>query len=195
MMGPEQVLEFWLDRVGPAGWYKAGDVALDDEIRTKFSPLWEAARDGGLGLWLTYPSGALAYLIVTDQFSRNMFRGEAQAFLLDPLALAVAKSAIHKGWDLRIDGAARQFFYLPLMHSESLVDQERCVRLLVERMPVTGANNLLHAQAHREVIRQFGRFPYRNDALGRADTRSEVDYAAQGGYARTLRGLQTGIAA
>lgn len=195
MIGPEQVLEFWLDRVGPTGWYKADDAALDEEIRTTFMPVWEAARDGGLGLWLTYPSGALAYLIVTDQFSRNMFRGDARSFLLDPLALAVAKSAIHKGWDMRIDGAARQFFYMPLMHSESLADQERCVRLLVERMPVTGANNLLHARAHREVIRQFGRFPYRNSALGRAQTRSEIDYAGNGGYALTLRQLQADIAA
>jgi len=195
MIGPEQVLEFWLDRVGPKGWYKADDAALDDEIRSTFMPVWEAARDGGLGLWLTYPTGALAYLIVTDQFSRNMFRGEAEAFLLDPLALAVAKSVIHKGWDLRIDGAPRQFFYLPLMHSESLADQERCVRLLVERMPVTGADNLRHAQAHREVIRQFGRFPYRNAALGRTHTRSETDYTADGGYALTLRQLQGNVAA
>jgi len=195
MVGPEKVLEFWLDKIGPDGWYVADD-AVDAQIRVQFMPTWEAARDGGSSLWLTYPSGALAYLIVTDQFSRNMFRNnDGRAFSLDPLALAAAKSAICKGWDLKIDPPARQFFYLPLMHSENLADQERCVRLMVERMPQTGADNLLHAQAHREVIRQFGRFPYRNAALSRADTRSEVVYASEGGYGHTLRSLQSTQAA
>lgn len=191
---PQEVLEFWLDEVGPKGWY-ATDAALDARITERFHALWEQARAGGLSLWLTYPSGVLAYLIVTDQFSRNMFRGQADAFALDRIALAVAKRAIDKGWDLKIASPARQFFYLPLMHSENLYDQGRCVRLMVERMPQDGADNLLHARAHREVIRQFGRFPYRNAALGRADTRSEKVYADQGGYGHTLRQLQAGIAA
>lgn len=194
MVGPEEVLEFWLDTVGPKGWY-AVDDATDAEIRRRFMPAWEAARDGGLSMWLTYPTGALAYLIVTDQFSRNMFRGEGTAFALDPVALAVAKLAICKGWDLKIDAPARQFFYLPLMHSENLADQDRCIRLLVERMPDGGADNILHAQAHREVIREFGRFPYRNEALSRVDTRSEIAYARNGGYGHTLRQLQSKQAA
>jgi len=195
MVGPEQVLEFWLDKIGPAGWYGADD-AVDAEIREKFMPVWDAAGSGGLSMWLTYPSGALAYLIVTDQFSRNMFRNnDGRAFALDPIALAVAKSAICKGWDMKIDPPARQFFYLPMMHSENLCDQERCVRLMVERMPQNGADNMLHAQAHREVIRQFGRFPYRNAALSRLDTRSETDYARAGGYGHTVRQLQSKKAA
>lgn len=187
MVGPETVLEFWLDRVGPDGWYAADD-AVDAEIREMFLSTWEVLRDGGLSMWLTYPSGALAYLIVADQFARNMFRGSGDAFLLDPIAIAVAKSAICKGWDVKIDEPARQFFYLPLMHSESLCDQDRCIRLMVERLPKS--NNLIHAQAHREVIRQFGRFPYRNEALGRTATRGEITYVAQGGYGQTLRQLQ-----
>ena len=194
MVGPEEVLEFWLDEVGPKGWY-AVDDALDAEIRNRFMSTWEVARNGGLSLWLTYPSGALAYLILTDQFSRNMFRGEGTAFALDPIALAVAKRAICKEWDTKIDAPARQFFYLPLMHSENLCDQDRCVRLLVERMPNAGEDNILHAQAHREVIREFGRFPYRNDALSRANTRSETVYADKGGYGYTLRQLQAKVAA
>jgi uncharacterized protein (DUF924 family) len=194
MVGPEKVLEFWLDRVGPTGWYAADD-AVDAEIRETFMPTWEAIRDGGLSLWLTYPSGALAYLIVADQFSRNMFRNSSEAFSIDPLALAVAKRTVCKGWDLKIDEPARQFFYLPLMHSENLCDQDRCIRLMVERMPLGGEGNLFHAQVHREVIRQFGRFPYRNEVLGRTDTRGELAYAAQGGYGYTLRQLQADIAA
>lgn len=194
MVSSEQVLNFWLDRVGPKGWYAADD-ALDEEIRDTFLPTWEAARDGGLSMWLTYPSGALAYLILTDQFSRNMYRGSGDAFALDAVAIAVAKRAICKGWDMKIDGPARQFFYLPLMHSESVCDQDRCVRLMFERLGEDGESNLTHAQAHREVIRQFGRFPYRNAALGRTDTRSETAYVAAGGYGFTLRQLQADVAA
>ncbi|MEQ6247764.1 DUF924 family protein [Sulfitobacter sp. HNIBRBA3233] len=193
MVGPEEVLAFWLDKVGPKGWY-ATDDALDAEITERFGETWQAARDGSLGLWLTYPSGTLAYLILTDQFSRNMFRGDARSFEMDPLALAVAKRAIYQGWDMKIDVPARQFFYLPLMHSESLSDQDRCVRLMCERLPDSDSN-LLHARAHREVIRQFGRFPYRNDALSRSTTRGERDYAAKGGYGHTLRQLQEDVAA
>ncbi len=194
MVGPEKVLEFWLDRVGSKGWY-ASDDAVDAEICKTFMSTWESIRDGGHSLWLTYPSGALAYLIVADQFSRNMFRDSGEAFSTDATALAVAKRVICKGWDLKIDEPARQFFYLPLMHSENLCDQDRCIRLMVERMPEAGEGNLIHAQAHREVIRQFGRFPYRNAVLGRTDTRAETAYAAQGGYGFTLRQLQADIAA
>jgi len=141
-------------------------------------------------MWMTYPSGALAYLIVTDQFPRNMFRGQARAFASDHLGLAVSKAAILKDWDLRIDPPARQFFYLPLMHSESVTDQERCVRLFHTRMADSDGNNLLHAKAHREVIRKFGRFPFRNDALERRTTEPEADFIKEGGYGATVRALQ-----
>lgn len=189
MVGPEEVLKFWLDEVGPDGWYKVED-ALDNEIRARFRAAWDGAGEGRYSLWLTYPSGALAYIILTDQFPRNMFRGDSRAFSTDRVALAVAKAAVDRGWDLKIDEPARQFFYLPMMHSENLCDQERCVRLMHERMPEGGAANLLHARAHREVIRQFGRFPYRNAALKRADTATEAAYVAAGGYGQTVRELQ-----
>lgn len=189
MVGPEDVLSFWLDEVGEARWY-VQDAALDAEITERFRETWEAARKGGCSLWLTYPSGALAYIILTDQFPRNMFRGSGMAFATDRAALAAAKAAVDKGWDMRIDEPARQFFYTPMMHSENLCDQERCIRLLCERMPATGAANLLHARAHREVIRQFGRFPYRNEALARCSTPPETDYVSAGGYGETVRNLQ-----
>lgn len=188
MVSPDEVLGFWLDEVGPRGWYAASDK-LDQTIRDRFSATWQNAREGAFGLWLTYASGTLAYIILTDQFSRNMFRGEARAFATDRIALAAAKMAINRGWDLRINEPARQFFYLPLMHSESLCDQDRCVRLICERMPLHGPENLVHARAHREVIRQFGRFPHRNAALGRASTAPEGAYLAHGGYGATLRQL------
>jgi uncharacterized protein (DUF924 family) len=185
----DEVLRFWLDEIGPAGWY-AGGEELDQLIRDRFQETWEAVRQGTYAMWLTYPSGALAYIILTDQLPRNMFRNSGKAFSTDRLALAVAKCAIDKGWDLKIDEPARQFFYLPMMHSECLADQERCVRMMLERMPQSGAGNLLHAKAHREVIRQFGRFPYRNDALERPSSAPERAYVAAGGYGQTVKQLQ-----
>ncbi|MEM9240357.1 MAG: DUF924 family protein [Pseudomonadota bacterium] len=189
MTSPEEVLEFWLDELGPSKWYKASDE-LDTTIRDRFENAWQNALEGTYGLWLTYPSGTLAYILLMDQFPRNMFRDDPRSFEADQYALAASKLAIQNGWDTRIDEPARQFFYLPLMHSENLCDQERCIRLLIERMPETGADNLFHARAHREVIRQFGRFPYRNSVLSRASTGSEQTYLKQGGYGSTVRELQ-----
>ncbi len=194
MADPEDILAFWLDEVGPKGWYQ-GSEALDQKIRDRFEKAWMEAQDGACGLWLTYASGSLAYIILADQFSRNMFRGTCQAFVSDCAARAVAKAAIAKGWDLKIDEPARQFFYMPLMHSESLCDQDRCVRLMKERMPETGEDNLLHAQAHREIIRRFGRFPYRNDALQRESTQAETAFLENGGYGEMLRALKEKVAA
>ncbi|WP_170774599.1 DUF924 family protein [Ruegeria lacuscaerulensis] len=188
MAGPEDVLSFWLDEVGPKGWYEQ-DEALDAEIREKFLTTWGQACEGKFSLWLTYPSGSLAYIILMDQFPRNMFRGSAKAFASDRAALTAAKCAVDKGWDLKIDEPARQFFYLPMMHSENLCDQERCVRLMCQNIN-SDSSNLLHARAHREVIRQFGRFPYRNEALSRPMTAPEAAYVDMGGYGATVRELQ-----
>lgn len=194
MTAPEEVLRFWLDEVGPNGWYAQSD-SLDREVRARFQETWERAREGTCGLWLTYPSGALAYIILMDQFPRNMFRGRASAFATDRQANAAAKAAICRKWDLRLDTPARQFFYMPLMHSENLCDQERCIRLVMERMPETGADTLLHARAHRDIIRMFGRFPYRNAPLDRPSTAPEREFLAQGGYGSALRSLQEADAA
>ena len=188
MSNPEDIIAFWLDEVGPKGWYNV-DEALDQTIRDRFSDDWHNAQDGAFALWLTYPSGVLAYLILLDQFPRNMFREDKRAFSTDMAALEAAKCAVKKGWDLRIDEPARQFFYLPMMHSENLCDQDRCVRLMLTRMPESGASNLLHAKVHREVIRKFGRFPYRNSALSRATTPPEAAFVDEGGYGAMLERL------
>ncbi|MEO3413983.1 DUF924 family protein [Roseovarius sp. CAU 1744] len=194
MVTPDDVLSFWLDDVGPAGWYETSPE-LDQKIRDRFEEAWHEAREGRYGLWLTYPSGTLAYIILMDQFPRNMFRDDERAFATDRHASAAAKAAIHRKWDMRIDEPARQFFYLPMMHSENLCDQDRCIRLICERMPKTGPGNLLHARAHREVIRMFGRFPYRNEALDRECTAAERAYIDEGGYGMTVRDLQADDAA
>ena len=188
MAGPDDILSFWLDEIGPDGWYK-NDPELDATIRDRFEDTWNGAMEGRFGLWLTYPSGSLAYIILLDQFSRNMFRGTAKSFFSDTVALAAAKQAIGRGWDMKIESPARQFFYMPLMHSENLCDQDRCVRLMNERL-TDAPGNLLHAKAHREVIRQFGRFPTRNEALSRKSTSSETSFVADGGYGATVRSLQ-----
>ncbi len=189
MARPEDVLSFWLDEVGPAGWYTQND-ALDAKITERFEPVWERARDGGLSLWMTYPSGALAYLILTDQFPRNIFRGTAKAFATDRAALAFSKIAVERNWDQKIDCPARQFFYMPMMHSECISDQERCIRMFTTRMEDEDNSNLLHAQAHRDVIRRFGRFPFRNEALERRTLETEEAFLAAGGYGATVREMQ-----
>ena len=183
-----EVVDFWLDEVGADRWY-AADEALDHEVRRRFEQLWWDTLNGANGLWLTYASGTLAYLILMDQMPRNMFRGTARSFGSDRHALAASKAALHNGWDLKIDEPARQFFYMPLMHSESLTDQDRAVRLIMSRLPQGRTFQLPHAQAHRDIIRKFGRFPARNDALNRRATAPEVIYTKAGGYDFTLKSL------
>ncbi len=185
MHTPDEVLSFWLTEKKPSDWYMGGE-ALDAEIRDRFEAMWEAGRDGKLCGWTSKPESTLALLILLDQFPRNMFRGTHKAFSTDLLARKVAKKAIDKGWDMRISEPERQFVYLPLMHSECLCDQERCVRLMLTRMPESGDGNLLHAKAHREVIRRFGRFPYRNEALERQITVPEAAFLAEGGYSAAV---------
>ena len=189
MVGPDEVLAFWLDVCEPTDWYKS-EPEFDAEIRERFEETWEAASEGSLSLWLTYPSGTLAYIILTDQFPRNMFRGTGKAFATDAIARAAAKMAIDRDWDMKIDEPARQFFYLPLMHAENLCDQDRAVRLIHTRMPETGHNNRDHARAHRAVIRDFGRFPYRNNALGRKTSDAEQAFLDAGGYGAAIRAQQ-----
>ncbi|SDP08777.1 Uncharacterized conserved protein, DUF924 family [Sulfitobacter litoralis] len=187
MKTAEEVREFWIDQVGPEGWYAVREE-LDDAIRTQFLETWELIGTGRLDSWLTRAEGALAYLILADQFPRNMFRESGRAFSTDVRALKAAQTVVRKEWDQLIDAPARQFFYLPFMHSESLTDQDHCVRLICERMPGAG-DTLMHAQAHRHVIRKYGRFPYRNDVLGRRSTPAESAYLNAGGYAHTLRSM------
>lgn len=184
---PEEVLAFWLDEEGPQAWYQGG-AELDARIRSRFEGAWEAARDGELSDWRRTARGSLALLLLTDQFSRNMFRGTAKAFSTDAMARDVALRGIEHGYDLQIEGAARQFFYLPLEHSECLADQERAVRLIALRMPKS--DTLLHARAHRQIIRTFGRFPFRNEALGRETSAREAAFIQEGGYGGILRALQ-----
>lgn len=182
----QEVLTFWLEECEPQDWYR-NSPELDGKITEQFEGLWRSAMRGELDHWGLSAEGALAFLILTDQFPRNMFRGSGQSFVSDPMARATAKRAIERGFDLQIAEPARQFFYLPLEHSECLSDQDRAVRLVATRME--SPDTLLHAQAHREIIRQFGRFPFRNDALGRGSTQEEQAFMEAGGYGTLFRTL------
>ena len=184
-MDPEFILNFWLDEVGPNCWYRSDD-SLDGLIEQKFKETMEHILSGGHSLWLTYPSGALAYIIVLDQFSRNIFRGSKSSFAADRAAVAASKQSIKYEFDLKIDEPARQFFYMPLMHSENLYDQEKCIRQILQKLPLSGHNLLKHARAHRELIRSYGRFPGRNSQLGRTNTLFEQEYFDHGGYKALL---------
>lgn len=185
----QQILDFWIGDTGPDKWY-ATDSTLDDAIRARFEAVWVQAHRAGSTGWDPTPSNTLAAIILFDQFPRNMYRADPRAYASDALARAKAKHAIDMDWDRRIDGPQRQFFYLPLMHSECLVDQDRCVRLFKDRMP-EAADNLLHARAHREVIRRFGRFPHRNGDLGRATTAAERTFMDdEGGYGAMVSAMR-----
>jgi len=184
---PERILDFWLREVGEGGWYTATE-ATDQAVRDRFGAAWEALRVGDLVDWLAAPQGALAYIILADQFPRNMFRGDPRAFATDALARDAARRALAAGHDLATEGPARQFFYMPFEHSESAADQDLAVRLMEERM--SGDPELAHhARVHREIIRRFGRFPFRNAALGRATTAAEQDFLDAGGYPALVRAM------
>lgn len=173
--GPErarEVLDFWLGEV-PAEKRFAKDAELDRQIGERFGALRDAVLDGGAKGWRDDPKRLLAAIILLDQFSRNLHRGTPQAFAADPLALALTREAIARGWDAGYSPVERQFLYLPLMHSEDLGVQA----LSVEKFEELGDENVLKfARDHSEVIDRYGRFPSRNAALGRASTAEEEAY-------------------
>lgn len=183
---PEDVLHFYVDEVGPAGWFAQSD-ALDATITERYLTLWEAARSRQLTQWQQTRAGSLALVTVLDQFPRNMFRKDGRAFETDPLARKVAKQAMARGDDMAMPEPARMLYYMPLMHAENNADQDASVRAFASRVNAPG--NLLHARAHREVIRQFGRFPTRNAIMGRVSTPAEQRYLDQGGYGAIVQSL------
>lgn len=174
---PREVLDFWFKETDPKLWF-ANDAALDARIRVRFEETWRAARDCQLEDWKTSADSALALVIVLDQFSRNMFRGKAEAFSADALARAATDRAIRHKFDLEMPAAVRAFFYLPFMHSENLEDQNRSVALIGERVG-KDSSNYPFAISHRDIIARFGRFPARNQALGRASTPEETAFLAR----------------
>jgi len=179
-MTPSTVLDFWFG-VDRKAWFEKSP-AFDEQIRQRFLPLYELGATGMLAEWRLTPAGCLALVILLDQFPRNMFRGSAKAFAADSLARDAARTILENGWDKAMTPDERMFAYLPLEHSESLVDQERCLALMTEIAVFPETADLPKwAEAHLVIIRRFGRFPHRNAALGRASTPEEVEFLKQPG--------------
>jgi uncharacterized protein (DUF924 family) len=175
---PAGILAFWRE-AGRERWYKRND-AFDAEVKHRFLALWEKAATGTLASWEDSDDGALALVIVLDQFPRNIFRGTPEAFASDALARDVARRAIAGGADARVDPILLEFLYLPFMHSEHLPDQLHCVALFEN---TDNAENLKYAREHADIIQRFGRFPHRNGLLGRDTTAEERTFLDGGGFA------------
>jgi uncharacterized protein (DUF924 family) len=171
-----EVVALW-EGAGPAKWF-AKDDDFDRRFRERFLPLHEAAARGELDGWSMTPQGALALMILLDQFPRNSFRATPRMYATDAAARALADAAIAAGYDREVPADLQKFFYLPFAHSEELVDQDRAVELC-RRL---GGADLRQAEHHRDIVRRFGRFPHRNAILGRPTTKAEEDYLANGGY-------------
>ena len=171
------VLGFWRE-AGPRRWFARDDV-FDLRFRERFLVAHLAAARRELDHWADNADGALALLILLDQFPRNAFRDTAHMFATDPLALMFAKQAIAAGLDRAVADDVRAFVYMPLMHSEALDDQHACCG----HMRQFGGDSLKFALIHRDIIDRFGRFPHRNPVLGRSTTPEEQAFLDSGGFA------------
>jgi uncharacterized protein (DUF924 family) len=174
---PEDVLAFWRE-AGPTRWFRK-DEAFDHECRTRLMGGHEAALRGELDGWAQDASGALALLILLDQFPRNAFRGTSRMFESDAKAREIARLAVQAGYDAQAEPELRNFFYLPFMHSEELADQDLGVQLARG----LGDDALRWAVIHRDIIEKFGRFPHRNAVLERSTTPEEQRFLNDGGFA------------
>ncbi len=171
-----EIVRFWRE-AGPERWF-AKDEAFDRRFHALGLPLYEAAVRGALASWMNSPEGALALVLLLDQFPRNSFRGTARMFATDAMARRVAAAAIDAGYDTAVTAPFRVFFYLPFEHSEDLADQDRSVALAAPLDELYRS----YAEIHRDLIRRFGRFPHRNAILGRATTPEEQRFLDDGGF-------------
>lgn len=174
----DNILNFWFEDIEHSCWFK-NDPVFDSELRRRFGDLLIRAKDDRLDHWCATPQGMLALIIVLDQFSRNIHRDRAEAFAADAKALQLAVDGIGEGADKALSLEQRSFFYLPLRHAENLEMQELGL-LKTRALNVAGYGTDKYALGHLETIRQFGRFPYRNKALGRSNTADEDSYLENG---------------
>lgn len=171
-----QVLDFWYG-LKPAQWFKK-DPTFDDEIRNRFFDSWQQAAAGELSDWRETVAGRLAEIIVLDQFSRNLFRDQAQAFASDGMALVLSQEAMRHCDYLELPQDHAKFLIMPFMHSESKAIQSQSVKLFKE---LEDKNSLDYAEQHKAIIDRFGRYPHRNKALGRDTTKAEQEFLKQPG--------------
>ena len=190
MASPAEIVKFWIDDTEEKLWYIVSED-LDAKIIAQFQADWELAMEGQLRDWWETAEGSLAFIILTDQFSRNMFRGDGRSFASDAIARDCARHAIAWGQDLETPKPARQFFYTPLIHSENLADQAWNIELSKARLAEDPNEVMVHALAHQMQIQKFGRFPARNAALGRDSTPQEQEFLNNGGYGKLVESLQS----
>jgi uncharacterized protein (DUF924 family) len=173
---PAYVTNFWFS-LTRADWFTASE-GFDAALRHRFAALYERACAGGLDDWAETPHGALALILLLDQVPRNIFRNSARAFLSDEKALAVAKKAISSGFDRGLGKDERLFLYLPFEHAEDLATQDEAVSLIEE---LNDEEYTSYVRRHRDIIRRFGRFPHRNEPLGRTSTCEELEFLREPG--------------
>lgn len=176
-MTPDNILSFWFKEIEPKQWF-VKDLSFDQLLIERFSDIHKKASQCELYDWRTTAEGCLAEVIILDQFSRNMFRDKANAFASDPLALALAQSAIATGKDKDLTPTQRTFLYMPFMHSESLKVHDVAVKLFTDN-GIQG--NLDFEIKHRDIIEKYGRYPHRNAVLGRESSPEEIEFLAQPG--------------
>ena len=169
----KQVLDFWFTDLTAEDWFTRKD-STDATIRERFLSLHRALQTDVPAAAYAEANAALAAIIMFDQFPRNMFRGTAEAFSTDTIAVAIARNAVERAFDTSVGPDRRTFFYMPFMHSEVLADQERCISLFAE-----AGSDTKHAVEHRDIIQKFGRFPHRNRALGRESTQAELAFLGE----------------
>ena len=172
-----EVLEFWFNELEPKQWF-VKDLDLDAMIEARFCLLVEQARAGELSSWRVTPEGRLAEIILIDQFSRNIFRDKPESFSADPVALVLAQEAIGAGAYQRLEAQKRAFLYMPFMHSESRVIHEQAV-ILFDQPGLE--HNLEFEYKHKAIVDRFGRYPHRNEILGRNSTEEEVAFLKEPG--------------
>ena len=176
MYDSEEILNFWIYEIGRERWF-ASDAALDAQIRERFQPVYEEAVEGKLESWRNTPEGMLALLLLLDQFPRRMFRGTSRAYETDDIALELAREAIIKHFDDRIDKHYKLLLYLPFLNSENVGDQRLALFYIRER--TKDSDWLTMAERNFEIVQRFGRFPQRNPVLGREATPDEAAFLAR----------------
>ena len=172
----QELLTFWFEESGPELWFAKNDE-FDQTIRRRFLAHYQGARLGRYDQWRSKGTGCVALCLLLDQFPRNLFRNDPSAFATDDQALGIARLAVEKGLD-REPGMTREmrkFLYLPFEHSEDLDDQRLCLKLMAERLEPHG-EDVAWARKHLVIIERFGRFPHRNEALGRRSTPEELEF-------------------
>ena len=168
----QALVDFWFSETASQYWFKSTEV-FDQQLRDDYAELWQQAKDGQLDSWKAQPMGCLALVILLDQLPLNMFRGTAKSFSTEAQSREVAALAIDRGFDVDMDSKRKGFLYMPFMHSEEMLDQERSVDLF--NQPGL-EDNYRFAQHHYGIVERFGRFPHRNEILGRENSDAEIEY-------------------